>query len=217
MKNTIIQLVSMTLLLGACAKTYTDKSVNVQGKTFAILPFDVTIEKNINVQKTTQAQLNDMAKSEAYRYQTSTYNYILSKQKDFIVRFQDIDQTNTLLKRNGITYERLSNMTKSELAQLLKVDGILSGKMYRKEIMPQAMAKGLDIITKGTSLGRGFGGLGSTKANDVNLSLNLYSAQDQRSIWTYQYDVSGDADQSPENIANALMNNAARKFPYRKK
>jgi hypothetical protein len=205
----------LCVFLGGCAKTYTDKSVNVQGKTFAIVPFEVTIEKNMNVQKTTQAQLNQQAKSEALRYQSSSYNYILSKQKDFIVKFQDVDETNTLLKRNGITLEKLADMTKSELSQILRVDGILSGKMYRKEIMPQFMAKGIDILTTGRGLRVGTNN--NTTANTVNLSLNLYSKQDQRVIWTYQLDVSGDGDQTPESIANSLMNNAAKKFPYRKK
>jgi hypothetical protein len=208
----IISLTALCLILGACAKTYTDKSVNVQGKTFAIVPYEVTIEKNMNIQRTTQAQLNQQAKSEAYRYQSSSYNYILSKQKDYVVKFQDVDETNTLLKRNGITYERMGDMTKSELSQLLKVDGILSGKMYRKEVMPQALAKGLDVLTKGNKIGLSE----RNTANTVNLKLNLYSKTDQRVIWTYQLDVSGDGDQTPESIANSLMNNAAKKFPYRK-
>jgi hypothetical protein len=208
----IISLTALCLILGACAKTYTDKSVNVQGKTFAIVPYEVTIEKNMNVQRTTQAQLNQQAKSEAYRYQSSSYNYILSKQKDYVVKFQDVDETNTLLKRNGITYEKMGDMTKSELSQLLKVDGILSGKMYRKEVMPQALAKGLDVLTKGNKIGLSE----RNTANTVNLNLNLYSKTDQRVIWTYQLDVSGDGDQTPESIANSLMNNAAKKFPYRK-
>jgi hypothetical protein len=208
----IISLTALCLILGACAKTYTDKSVNVQGKTFAIVPYEVTIEKNMNVQRTTQAQLNQQVKSEAYRYQSSSYNYILSKQKDYVVKFQDVDETNTLLKRNGITYEKMGDMTKSELSQLLKVDGILSGKMYRKEVMPQALAKGLDVLTKGNKVGLSE----RNTANTVNLNLNLYSKTDQRVIWTYQLDVSGDGDQTPESIANSLMNNAAKKFPYRK-
>jgi hypothetical protein len=208
----IISLTALCLILGACAKTYTDKSVNVQDKTFAIVPYEVTIEKNMNVQRTTQAQLNQQAKSEAYRYQSSSYNYILSKQKDYVVKFQDVDETNTLLKRNGITYEKMGDMTKSELSQLLKVDGILSGKMYRKEVMPQALAKGLDVLTKGNKVGLSE----RNTANTVNLNLNLYSKTDQRVIWTYQLDVSGDGDQTPESIANSLMNNAAKKFPYRK-
>ncbi|WP_375448316.1 hypothetical protein [uncultured Fibrella sp.] len=211
-KQLAISLVAAIGLLAGCARTYTDKSANVEGQTFAVLPFDVQIVKNINVQRTTQAQLDQQAKSEAYRYQSSTYNYMLSKQKDFVIAFQDPDQTNTLLKRNKITYEKMHDLTKEELATLLKVDGVMWGKMYRKEVMPQAMAKGIDILASQNKLG-----IGPMTANDVTMNLSLFSKPEKRVVWTYQMNVPGGADESPESISASLMNNAARKFPYRKR
>ncbi|MBN8826964.1 MULTISPECIES: hypothetical protein [unclassified Spirosoma] len=199
-------------LLTGCARTYTDKSANVDGQTFAVLPFDVQIVKNINVQRTTQAQLDEQAKKEAYRYQSSAYSYMLSKQKDFVIAFQDPDETNTLLKRNRITYEKLHDLTKAELSALLKVDGVMWGKMYRHELMPQALAKGIDILSTQTKLG-----LGPTTANEATMNLSLFSKPEKRVVWTYQLKVPGGADESPESITTQLMNNAARKFPYRKR
>jgi len=213
MKKLIVCIGCAGLLL-ACAKTFTDKTVQVQGQTFAILPFDVKITKNFNVQKTTQAQLNDRAREEAYQYQAATFGYIMGRQKDYVVRFQDVDETNTLLKRNKIGYEQLGDLTKSELSKLLKVDGIMWGKLYRREVMPQLAAKAIDLLTTPRNTLRVGGG---TTANSENLSLSLYSKQEQRVIWTYQYEMSAGADSSPGDVAHSLMENAARKFPYRRK
>jgi hypothetical protein len=204
----------------SCAKTFTDSSAVVEGKTFAILPFQVTIIKDINFKKTTKAQLDEIAKQEAYRYQTVSFNYIMNKQKDYYVSFQPIEETNALLKKNKISYEKLSEMSSEYLSKILKVDGILIGKMHRREVMPQLMAKGLDILQGSGSLRQRATTVSvgdNTTANTVNMGLTLYSKINTRIIWTYQYDVNGDAYNTPENMANQLMLNAAKKFPFKKK
>ncbi len=209
----LFYILTASLLLGACARnTYVDKSADVQGQTFAIMPFDVRIEKDINFKKTTQAQLDEKARVEAYQYQNATYQYMLGKQKDFVVAFQDPDETNTMLKRAGITGDKIMNYTKAELAKVLKVDGIMSGKVYRKEIMSQQLGKGIDMLAKSTNFAAT-----PVKTNESNLSLSLYSSPEKRIVWTYQYDMSGTSDYDPQAVTSSLMNDAARKFPYRKR
>ncbi len=184
------------------------------------LPFQVTITKDINFKKITKAQLDEIAKQEAFKYQTVSFNYILNRQKDYYVSFQPIEETNALLKKNKISYEKLNEISSEYLSKILKVDGILIGKMYRKEVMPPLMAKGIDILQKSGSLRERVSTVtvgDNTTANTVNMGLTLYSKINSKIIWTYQYDIKGDAYNSPENIANQLMLNAAKKFPFRKK
>jgi hypothetical protein len=86
--------------------------------------------------------------------------------------------------------------------------------------MPQLMAKGLDILQGSGSLRQRATTVSvgdNTTANTVNMGLTLYSKINTRIIWTYQYDVNGDAYNTPENMANQLMLNAAKKFPFKKK
>ena len=212
-KNLALCVVLGCWLLSCSRSTYVKQSADVQGQTFAIVPFDVVITKSQNSSKNTpQAQLNEQAKSEGYRYQSSTYNYMLGRQKDFVVAFQDPDETNTLLKRAKISYEKLGDYTKSELAKLLKVDGIMSGKLYRKERMSQELGKAIDVFASKAELG-----LGKMQTNEATLNLSLYSSPERSVVWTYQYDLSGTADYTPESVAAALMQDAARSFPYRKK
>ena len=144
----------------------------------------------------------------------------MNRQKDYYVSFQPIEETNALLKKNKISYEKLNEMSSEYLSKTLKVDGILIGKMYRKEVMPPLMAKGIDILQESGSFRKRVSTVSvgdNTTANTVNMGLSLYSKVNTRIIWTYQYDVKGDAYNTPENMANQLMLNAAKKFPFRKK
>lgn len=178
-------------------------------KTYAILPFDVRIEKNMQMKKTTPEMLHELEQKEALQYQNGVFQFLMKRKKEYAVNFQDIDDTNTLLGRAGITPENLRTKTKNELCELLKVDGIVNGKFYRKEAMDQNVGKALNVIS------REAGGLGPVKSGDADLSLSLYSAAEQRVTWTYTNDDwNGMKDQ--DDITDRLMQKAAKKFPFKK-
>lgn len=207
MKNVLSTSLVALALLSGCVRTKTEGPA----KTYAVLPFDVTIEKNLQVKKTTPEQLSQQARQEAYQYQNGTFQYLMSRKRDFTVAFQDIDETNTLLNRAGLTYEKIRTMTKGELAQLLQVDGILAGKFSRKENLPRGAARALDLVAANTNvLGLGM------KQGEAALSLSLYHAAERRVVWTYQNDDWNSSYRSPEELAGGLMERAAKKFPYKK-
>lgn len=178
-------------------------------KTYAILPFDVQIEKNLQMKKTTPEMLHEQEQKEAFQYQNGVFQFLMKKKKEYAVNFQDIDDTNTLLSRLGITSENLKSKTKGEICELLKVDGIVNGKFYRKEAMDQNVGKALNVVSRET------GGFGAIKTGDADLSLSLYNAAEQRVTWTYTNDDwNGMKDQS--DITDRLMQKAAKKFPFKK-
>jgi hypothetical protein len=206
MKTQLLRtLITLTLLTG-CVRTPPQIAV----QTYAVLPFDVTIEKNLQVKKTTPEQLSQQARQEAYQYQNGTFQYLMSRKREFAVDFQDIDETNTLLSRAGLTYEKIRTMTKGELSQLLQVDGILTGKFSRKENLPRGAARALDLVAANTNVL----GLG-VKQGEASLSLSLYNAAERRVVWTYQNEDWNSSYRSPEELAGGLMERAARKFPYK--
>lgn len=178
-------------------------------KTYAILPFDVQIEKNLQMKKTTPEMLQEQEQKEAIQYQNGVFQFLMKKKKEYAVNFQDIDDTNTLLSRSGITSENLKSKTKGEICEVLKVDGIVNGKFYRKEAMDQNVGKALNAVSRET------GGFGAIKTGDADLSLSLYNATEQRVTWTYTNDDwNGMKDQS--DITDRLMQKAAKKFPFKK-
>ena len=178
-------------------------------KTYAILPFDVQIEKNLQMKKTTPEMLHEQEQKEAFQYQNGVFQFLMKKKKEYAVNFQDIDDTNTLLSRAGITSENLKSKTKGEICELLKVDGIVNGKFYRKEAMDQSVGKALNVVSRES------GGFGAIKTGDADLSLSLYNAAEQRVTWTYKNDDwNGMKDQA--DITDRLMQKAAKKFPFKK-
>lgn len=60
-----------------------------------------------------------------------------------------------------------------------------------------------------------FGAWGST--NNVTTTINIHEAKQGDLIWKYDYVAQGSVGSSPENLVNALMRNASRKFPYNEK
>lgn len=213
MKNFGILIVFIISVITGCSHKTISTAVVNQGvvKTYAILPFDVTIEKNLQIKKTTPEMLRQQEERESLQYQSGVFQYMMERKKDFNVNFQDIDDTNALLKRNNVGYEKGRTMTKAELCQLLQVDGILTGKYQRKENLDRNLSRGLDILARQTenfSL--------SPKQGEATLSLTLYNAFEKRVVWTYQNDDWNSSYRSPEELAGKLMERAAKKFPYKK-
>ncbi len=213
MKNFGILFVFIISVITGCSHKTTSTAVVNQGvvRTYAILPFDVTIEKNLQIKKTTPEMLRQQEERESLQYQSGVFQYMMERKKDFNVNFQDIDDTNALLKRNNVAYEKGRTMTKAELCQLLQVDGILAGKYQRKENLDRNLSRGLDILARQTenfSL--------SPKQGEATLSLTLYNAFEKRVVWTYQNDDWNSSYRSPEELAQKLMERAAKKFPYKK-
>lgn len=208
MKTPTISLLILTFLLTlGCGRPVSRGPL----RTYAVLPFDVRIEKNLQFKKTTVEQLRQQEEREAYQYQNGVFQYLMTKQKDFSVSFQDIDDTNTLLKRKSLAYGNLRSMTKRELCQALGVDGIISGRFQRKENLDRTAARALDFVTSETGLFAL-----NVKQSEANLSLSLYNNSENQVVWTYQNDDWNSSYRSPEDMAQNLMARAARKFPYKK-
>ena len=210
MKNYVILFAFGIFSLAGCSRN-SSPTTKGPAKTYAILPFDVTIEKNLQIKKTTPEMLRQQEERESLQYQNGVFQYMMERKKEFSVNFQDIEDTNTLLKRNNVSYDKGRSMTKAELCKLLEVDGILTGRFQRKENLDRNLSRGLDLIASRTEM---FGL--SPKQGEANLSLTLYDTAEKRVIWTYQNDDWNSSYRSPEELAGKLMERAAKKFPYKK-
>jgi len=54
--------------------------------------------------------------------------------------------------------------------------------------------------------------LGAT--NQANIMVNSNDGPSGKLLWNYNFVAAGSIGSSPQNIVNALMRNASRKFPY---
>ncbi len=175
-------------------------------KTVAILPADVSIKLRPNeAKKISPEDLQKNVESTGYAIQDKMYSWFLRRnaKEQFTVRFQDVSKTNTTLKNADIKYEDLALKSKEELARLLNVDAVITTNVRMDKPMSEGAAIAVGVL---------FGAWGST--NNAVTTINIHEAKQGDLIWKYDYQAQGSVGSSPENLVNALMRNASKKFPY---
>jgi TolB-like protein len=176
-------------------------------KKVAVLPFVVTIDSKNQSKEFTIDVARKAERDEAYMFQQQIYSQFLKQQSKgmYTVEFQDTDHSNTLLSKSGITYENLSNYTKSDIARYLGVDAVISGTIRRSKPMSSAGAIVLGLL----------GGFwGST--NRVDVTINLHDGSNGDLLWKYDHEASGSIGSSSEGLAKSLMKGISKDFPYKK-
>jgi hypothetical protein len=151
--------------------------------------------------------MRDQQKDNGYSIQSDVYSFFLREQSKgrYTVEFQDIDKTNSLISKAGLDYEALRTKSKDELAALLGVDAVISGKVAMSRPMSEGAAIAVGLLV-------GFWG----NTNRVNATLTVHDSAEGTLLWKYDYAASGSVGSSSKSLSNALMRNASKKFPYRK-
>ena len=213
MKRLVIPFAALLLFAGACGpKIYKSNEfddVTAKHKTVAILPAEVSIKLRPNeAKKTSLDEMEKNRQSTGYAIQDKMYSWFLQRSDRFkyTVKFQDVSKTNSLLKDAGITYADVHGKSKETIAKLLGVDAIISNITRMDKPMSEGVAVAVGVL---------FGSWGST--NNVNTTINIHEAKQGDLIWKYDYETEGSVGSSPDNLVNALMRNASRKFPYNEK
>jgi len=209
MKKLSIQVFTglLLLLLASCGPTIY-KSGNFDAsrakvKSVAILPFTVSIDakrlpKGMNIET-----LKNSEEKTGYDIQSSAYTWLLQRQEKFTVTFQDIDKSNAIIKKAGITYQDITLTDKAELCKLLGVDAIISGKTTMSKPMSEGAAIAVGLLV---------GAWGNT--NKATAALTIHDGTGDL-MWKYDHDFGGSVGSSAEALTTQLMKNASKKFPYR--
>ncbi len=208
MKNFALILCSLFILSSCGPKIYVSPSfdkIKKNHETVAILPFDVTIISQKLPKGTTLEMIKDQEKSNGYSMQSNVYTYFLrqSGRRNYTVTFQDVDKTNAKFETAGLSYEKLKVMPKEEIAKLLGVDAVISGKMVQEKPMNDGAALAVGLV---------LGVWGAT--NEVNTTVNIHDGMNGNLLWKYDHVASGSVGSSTESLSKALMKNVSKKFPY---
>lgn len=177
-------------------------------QTLAILPFTVTLHLRPNERaKMSDEDLKKMELQEGLDVQSAMQSYFLHKKekKDFTVSFQDIDKTNLLLKKAGISPDSLANYSAQDLAKILGVDGVISGTLTSDKPMSEGAAVAVGVLT-------GFYG----HTNSGKCTIDIHDASTGKLMWKYEKSLSRGLGSSINTIINTMMSKASRKFPYEK-
>lgn len=207
MKPQIIAVVLLTLVLQACATVYTNddfSSYQETHKKVAIIPFDVSIDaknypKDMNLDMLKESELQ-----EGVAFQKQMYSQFLNKYQKgaYTVKFQDVDETNVLLRRNNMDQENLADFTKAEIGKALGVDSMISGTIKRAKPMSTGAAVAAAFL------------VGISATNEVNVNVTLHESNEGSLLWSYDHQVTGGLGSSPERLSKNLMKSMSNKFPY---
>ncbi len=174
-------------------------------KTVAILPFGATITykrppKNYdeNAHKAEeQALTTDL--------QSSMYTFLLRKQGDYTVTFQDVERTNALLKKAGV-FNRLDEITQDSVCQILGVDAVIKAKYSYEKTASEGSAIAKTVL---------FGSMGS-KTGSGGLTMQIYNGSDGELLWRFYKAMNDDVMSSTDELVERMMRKVARNFPYDK-
>ena len=204
--------IAAVIMLSACktADVYTaDTFAEYQTthKQVAILPFEVSIGQGKLPESTDLASLQSMEKEEGIVFQKQLYSQFLKRwsKGEYTVEFQDVDETNVLLRRAGMGDGEIENFTKSEIGQALGVDSVISGNIKRDKPMSTGAAVASVVLL-------GFGGA----TNSVNVNMTVHDSESGGLLWSYDHEVKGGLGSSAEGVSKSLMKGSSKKFPYKK-
>ncbi|MFC3561355.1 hypothetical protein [Pedobacter jamesrossensis] len=210
MKKTILSLLIIALGFSANAQKQIFESPKLSSeiknhKTVAILPFNTKITYKKQPKGFNAEANRDQEKTMSKSIQSSMYTFLLRKGKDYTVEFQDVDKTNILLKKAGIS-DKLDETTKDEIAKILGVDGVLGGSFETEQTKSEAGAIASAVL---------FGGFGG-KTGTGTLTLTLNNGTTGDLLWRFFKTMDASIASSTDDLVEQMMRKVSRNFPYTK-
>ncbi|WP_020594962.1 hypothetical protein [Spirosoma panaciterrae] len=215
MKSVAFTIGCLFVSLASMAQTreiYTNanfRNIAQNHKVLAILPFKTTLQlRPKEVEKNGgPAGVAMLEKREGVAVQSAMHSYFLKRKesRDLFVDVQDPNRTNSLLERNGITYETQSGFTPEELARILGVDGIVSGTFESNQPMSNGAALAIGLL----------GGVGGA-TNTGKMTININDGKTGELLWKYDKSLSRGFGSDTGSIVTTIMRKASRQLPYDK-
>lgn len=174
-------------------------------KTVAILPFKATI----SYKKLPKNYDSDSNKAEEIKLgnqmQSGMYTYLLRKSSDYVVEVQDVEKTNALLIKNGLS-EKLSETPSEDIAKILGVDGIIKCSYAYEKTKSEGAAIALTLLV----------GFGTGKVASGALTMQINDAKEGALVWRFYKEMAEDVMSSPAAMMERMMRKVGRNFPYQK-
>lgn len=204
----IISILLLAILFSGCATVYKNSEFNQitsEHKVIAILPFDVVIQYKNQSFYNNPDKLSDAEEYMGTYFQEQLYLRFLKHLNRYRIEIQDVSKTNTILKKHYIDYSRMDEFTKEELANILNVDAVVSGKIFTTKPLSTGAAIALELLTENDAV-----------TNEVNVNVSLNERNEGKLLFKYDHTYSGGLGSSPEKLTNSLISDVESKFPYKR-
>jgi len=180
------------------------KSVLYTAKKVAILPFNVSISYKKMPKEMSLDQIKANEKAESIQMQQGMYTYLLRRSDDYSVSFQDVDRTNSLLKKSGV-FDNINDVLSDSLCKILGVDAIIKSSWTYAKTGSEAGAIASALLL-GMSKGTGSG----------QLVMQINSSKDGEMVWRMSKEMTEGAFSSANALMEQMMRKVGRVFPFEK-
>ncbi len=209
--------------LSSCAHrrakmTFRDESAN--HRLVAVMPMDVKFEENPrNIRRgeeeLTEIELKKLQADYGRIFQERAEAFL--RYRGISVRIQGAKETRAILKANNITRSVVRDMSITELATILGVDGIVFGEVFLDQPFSEKAAFGIGVAqTIETAIfGTRTGGTPTT--NRAIGFFEIYDGDTGGNIWSVRGHAGFGLGSSPEGVADALIARSMRRIPYRRR
>jgi hypothetical protein len=224
--KTLFSCFFIALVFGRCSSTInTTTSGKERIKThrsIAILPFEVRFDlRNKNRKKFTEKELAEVRHFMATGLQDHLYNWLksYSYRKSFTVTIQNTDITDSILAEKKISYLVLYNMGRTELANLLGVDAVLTPNVIFSQPNSEAAAV---LLSPSNSIF-----FNDLATQEMRMQVLLTDKFSETPLWTFETkkqnskSSQGSGNKAKENILYPLFENIdktlirfIKQFPY---
>lgn len=206
MKN-IVASIFMLISLGISAQKNIYESdkfdeLSRNHNNLAIIPFLTNLELKDEI---SNKELKDLEKKEGYAVQDALETYFSKrkKKKKFSVEFQNTKNTNAILKQNGISYDNIDVYSVKQLAEILEVDGIISGTLDLNVLLSKGVPTEFSLLDyiKGN-------------ANYGRIGVKISDGTTGKLLWKYEKQINKKSGKNTTDLIDLMMKLASRKFPY---
>lgn len=180
------------------------KSMLYTAKTVAILPFKVSISYKRMPKGISLDQIKENEKSESVQMQEGMYTYLLRKSKDYTVSFQEVDRTNTLLKKAGV-FESVDEILADSLCKILGVDAVIKSSWSYQKTGSEGAAIATALL---------FGVATNTGSGQLVMQINR--SKDGGMMWRMAKEMNEGAFSSANILMERMMRKVGRVFPFEK-
>ncbi|MCK0146867.1 hypothetical protein MWU78_14510 [Arenibacter sp. F26102] len=168
----------------------------------AIIPFLTNLELKDQI---STEELKNLEEKEGYAVQDALETYFSKrkKKKKFSVEFQNIKNTNAILKQKGISYDNIDVYSVKELAEILEVDGIISGTLDLNVLLSKGVPTEFSLLDyiKGS-------------ANYGRIGVKISDGTTGKLLWKYEKQINKKSGKNTTDLIDLMMKLASRKFPY---
>jgi hypothetical protein len=168
-------------------------------------------------------QIAEIEEEESLSFQMALYHSILrhANTNKFIttINFQDIYETQRLLKDKGISVRDSWKMSDRELGEALGVDVVIKMRVQKQRYLSDHASYGITVakqVVYNTGIGSKLPMPGiSNKTNDIYASCNLI--KEGQALWNDNYKSASDYNSPANVIIEGITDNFGKNFPYKKK